>query len=159
MNKKLIALGLLGISSIGLLTGCGVKNTPKEETGIVTEKPSEAKKEKPSVTVDQIELVDFQMKEEYGSQYMEAKFKNNSDKNIVGITFIYDIGGEKSYLATYDTLLPGDISVVEETNAPASGNPDDVKLLSVEIDVKNDDQTVTYIEYDAKLDTYEVYTN
>ena len=176
-NKKikLLTLSALAVMSIGMLSGCSMKN---ENTGANTEVVQESTSEKPSaekpststtnknskvpVTLEQIELVDFELVKEtiYDNNYLtlQTKFKNNSNKNIAGISLTYNVGGVKEYLSTYDTLLPGETSLLEYTSCDNSeATADDITLLKAEIEVINEDGSTTYIEYDAKLNTYTTY--
>lgn len=109
------------------------------------------------VKVEDIEVLDFTIKEpnSIGTVYMEGKFKNNSDKPLSYICFEYKIGDEITYLATYETLLPGETSVTVDSFGPESRNPEDVKLVSVSYTIEDD--SPIDVMYDAKLNKYESY--
>lgn len=165
MKKKFLVLLIVSMISVGLLVGCGSSNTnqtssnnnqKQSEQQTDQQDQDDTKKETPKVTIKDIQLVDFKIRkpDSIGNIYMETKFKNNSNQNIKGIEYTYDVNGEKTYLSTYDTLRPGDTSTLEECFGPKSGKKDDAKLLKAEFTVVNKDDSNTYIEYDAKLGTY-----
>lgn len=165
MKKKFLVLLIVSMISVGLLVGCGSSNTnqtssnnnqKQSEQQTDQQDQDDTKKETPKVTIKDIQLVDFKIRkpDSIGNIYMETKFKNNSNQNIKGIEYTYDVNGEKTYLSTYDTLRPGDTSTLEECFGPKSGKKDDAKLLKAEFTVVNKDGSNTYIEYDAKLGTY-----
>ena len=158
-NKKFIAMGLMTATFLSMLTGCGQRNGEVNESEKPKVEESTSKKQGTTpVKVSEIELVDFVLTSEdsYGDCELKAKFKNNSNENITSITYTYEMNGEKVYLSTYETLLPGDISTLESTYVQG-GNPDDLKLLSVNIEVVKEDGTEISIEYDAKLDKYRMF--
>ncbi len=172
MKKSLL---ILLITSSLFIVGCSSKSTEtkptetnkvnqevtqeiKEEAQEIEEEAKEeAQEDKIKVKVNEIKLVDFKIKkpDSIGTIYMETKFKNNSKENIKGITYIYEIDGERMYLSNYDTLKPGDTSTISDTFGPKSGKKEDMKLLAVSITVINKDGSQTFIDYDAVLDFYE----
>ncbi|MBM7833181.1 hypothetical protein [Clostridium sardiniense] len=162
MKKKLLSLVIISIICIGVLQGCGeTKSNKKASNNTEQTKSQEIEKEqsqsnKPKVTINDIELVGFKVRkpDSSGDIYMETKFKNNSNQNILSIEYVYEVNGEKSYLFTYGKLKPGDVSDVVKSPGPKSLNVFDAKLLSAQITVENKGEENTYIEYDAKLDTY-----
>lgn len=92
-----------------------------------------------------------------GTVYMEATYKNNSNKNIVGyqITVLLKDTNEKTYLSNFDTILPGETSPKFETFGPKTRNKEDMLLLKYDITILNDDGEKTYLTYDTKLKNYE----
>lgn len=169
MKKKILSLFMLSIITISSFTGCVklIKNSEDQTKQSVTEtnkkedmdKKTIDKDNKSPVKISDIELIDFKVREadSIGTIYMEAKFKNNSNQTIIGLDFTYEVDGEKTYLTSYDTLLPGDTSTLSDTFGPISGKQEDAKFLKAQITIMNDDNTETYIEYDPKLNIYKQY--
>lgn len=161
IRNKLIYITTIMLATFSLFVGCSktsVKNT-SQNTPIINNteiKESNTKEKLPPVLIENIELLDFNIKppNSISTIYMEGKFKNNSDKNITHIQYTYKFDGEKHYLTTYDTLLPGDTSSIVETFAPISGNPEDMELLQIKITSLDENNKEVYIYYDTKLKTY-----
>lgn len=110
------------------------------------------------VTLEDIEMVGFKClpPNSIGTIYMETKFKNNSDKILEAIQYVYVFDDKKHYLSCYDTLLPGETSTKVDTFGPESKNLDDIQLLEVSFTVKEDGKSI-YVDYDAKLKEYSWY--
>lgn len=110
------------------------------------------------ITIDQIELINKKCyKDSIDTYWMEAKFKNNSDKTITYINYEYEVDGETNYLTSSNTLKPGKTSTKAETFGPKSKKFDDAKLLKADITYKKDNGDDGYIEYDAELEEYSWY--
>lgn len=159
MKKRFIGFLMVMILSVGVFIGCGSQNLDETVNSIqksTVEKSTEVDKNKIKVTIDDIELVDLKVTKPnlVHSVYMETKFKNKSDATIKGITYIYEIDGEKNFLSNFDTILPGEVSTLSKCFGPKSGNKDDAKLLMAEITVINKNGSKTYIEYDNKSGQY-----
>lgn len=92
-----------------------------------------------------------------GTRYMEATFTNNTDYAVTEyvVTFLLKDKNEKTYLTTYDTVMPGETSVKMETFAPDSGKEEDMELLRYEIMLQDKEGKEYYVEYDVKLDKYD----
>ena len=118
--------------------------------------PDEALSKAIPITIDQIELVDFKClpPNSIGTVYMQTQFKNNSTKTITSISYKYQFENDTHYLTCYDTLLPGDVSAVEDTFGPNSGNIADAQLLKVSLSLRNEDGSTTYVDYDSKTKEY-----
>lgn len=165
MNKRKIALAMLGVTILGAFTGCAEKDavTPDVDTEVSQEKDkndsktNQGKTKESPVKVEDIELVDFSIEDDgYGEYELKTKFKNNSKETLVYVEYVYSINDEKINITTYDTLLPDDVSTfeyryLEEYNK----DEDELKLLQVNFDISKGDKT-TYVSYDAKLDKYTV---
>jgi len=89
---------------------------------------------------------------------MEATFTNNSDFTVTGysLTILLKEENEKTYLGTYDTIMPGETSSKFESFAPESGKEEDMELLRYELNIQDEDGTEYLVEYDVKLEKYEV---
>lgn len=114
---------------------------------------------KSPVVVSDIEFVNPQIldPDSIGSRYFKTQLKNNSKSIITSASFEYELdNGEVAYLSSYDTLLPGDTSSNTECFAPTTGNKDDMKLKTVSITVLDENKKEIYIDYDVKLDKYDV---
>ncbi len=113
------------------------------------------------ITIEQLPIaITIKNPDSIGTVYMDATYKNNSQKNIVGFTatvLLKDIN-ETTYLSSYDTVLPGETSPNFNTFGPETLNKDDIQILEYEITIANADGSETYITYDCKLKTYDIYT-
>lgn len=128
-----------------------------EDSITIKNKTDESMSNAIPITVDDIVLMDKKCyTDSIGTHYMEAKFKNKSDKIIKSITYTYNVDGEKNYLSSYDTLKPGDISTKSDTFGPTSNKFDDAELLETEISYYENDE-LRFIDYDAKLSKYSWY--
>ncbi|MDR0459413.1 MAG: hypothetical protein LBG68_02970 [Coriobacteriales bacterium] len=88
--------------------------------------------------------------------YTFFTFTNNSPYPIIwlSISALLKDTNTTEYYATDYTVLPGETSTTFHSYGPNSGNPDDIKLLSIEYTVYvGNDQVVEY-EYDYKLNNY-----
>jgi len=61
---------------------------------------------------------------------------------------------EKTYLSTYDTVLPGETSPKFVTFAPDTGKKEDMEYLMYEIIVAKEDGTTVHLTYDVKTEKY-----
>lgn len=158
--KKALSLIIVSTIIITTLMGCGKEESNSNNSGkLAAEQPTSVAKEKEKTTpikIEEIELVDFVLsQDEYGDEYiLQTKFKNNSSVTITSLSYTYEMAGEKVYLTSSDTLLPGDVSTIEETYV-ADGNVENLNLLQVDIDVASDNEDI-YITYNKKLDRYTV---
>lgn len=171
--KKLIILFVCGIILVSLV-GCNSNeneirdennNTAVEskaedkidkETNIA-DKQSETKKNNPIVTIEELPVqVTILEPNSIGTRYMEATYTNNSKYTIQGlnITILLKDKNEKTYLSTYDTVLPGETSPKFETFAPETGKVQDYEYLVYEITVAKEDGTIVHLSYDVKTDKY-----
>lgn len=185
MKKNILSLVITFIISIGVLSGCGetqashkgsnnIKQTEKQESNnekkdegqtnnkedsreSKDQKNKEDKSNSIKVTIKDIELIGFKVRktDASGDTYMEAKFKNNSNQNILSIEYEYEVNGERLYLLTYNKLNAGATSELVEAPSKKTFNISDAKFLGANIVVENKGKENTYIKYDAKLDTYE----
>lgn len=177
MKNKFIIPAVIGIVCliIGFFIGdsTAIKRVNKEFANMTKavstdEKTKEATKEEqkdegqqkdvPPVTLEEIPYnITMLEPNSIGARYMEMTYTNNSKVPIKGINMtvlLKDIN-EKTYLSNYDTIMPGETSPVFESFAPKSGDQKDIEILKIEITTVNDDGSNTYIDYDAKLKTYE----
>ena len=113
------------------------------------------------ITIEQLPIdITIKNPDSIGNVYMDAMYKNNSQKNIVGFTatVLLKDTNEKTYLSNYDTVLPGETSPNFNTFGPKTLNKDDIQFLEYEITIANADGSETYISYDCKLKTYDINT-
>lgn len=111
------------------------------------------------VSIKDIEFVDAKILEpdSIGQRYYEARFKNNSKVPITSVSIELELdNGEVAYLTSHDTLLPGDTSSKTECFAPSTGNEEDMKAKKISIISLNKDNKEVYIDYDVKLDKYDI---
>lgn len=94
-----------------------------------------------------------------GTIYLEATYTNNSDYAITSVKYVYlcKDTNEKNYLSNYDTVLPGETSPKFDTFGPESGKKSDIEFLTCDITFIDKTGDKVYIEYDYKLDSYEMY--
>ncbi|MBN1070510.1 hypothetical protein DVV81_04895 [Clostridium botulinum] len=160
MKKKIISALLCGLVVFSFM-GCGSNSTQSntsKENPVKTEveKPKEEKKQ-PPVTIEQLPLnITIGQPDSIGNVYMNATYTNNSEKNITGfnLNVLLKDSNEKTYLSTYDTVLPGEASPAFNSFGPKTLNMDDIEILKYEITITNADGSKTYLNYDNKLKQY-----
>lgn len=133
----------------------GQVNAPEDDS---LQEEDTAKNDGPRITVDQLPYeITILEPDSIGTRYMEATFTNNSEYPVTGytLTILLKDKEEKTYLSTYDTVLPGETSPKFETFAPESGKEEDLEILKVEI-VGADGDEDFWIDYDVKLDKYDL---
>lgn len=116
------------------------------------------KNDEPRITVDQLSYeITILEPDSIGNRYMEATFTNNSEYPVTGytLTILLKDEEEKTYLSTYDTVLPGETSPKFETFAPESGKEEDMEILKFEI-TGVDGEEDFWIDYDVKLNKYDL---
>ncbi len=64
--------------------------------------------------------------------------------------------GEAVFLSSNDTLLSGDTSSIVECFAPATGKEENMKAKKISIVALNEAKKEIYIDYDIKLNKYDV---
>ncbi len=91
-------------------------------------------------------------------RYMEATFTNNSDYVVTEYSLIILLKDEndKTYLTSYDTVLPGEVSPKFDSFGPKSGKKEDIEVLTYDLTIQDENGIEYYIYYDVKLDKYEV---
>lgn len=155
MKKLLMAImaGTLLLSLVGCGANENVDNNSQSNVNVQAEE-----KEQPPVTLEELPMnVTILEPDSIGNRYMEATFTNNSKYAIKGfnVTVLLKDKNEKTYLGTYDTVIPGETSPKFESFAPATGNAEDVEYLQYEITVVDENGEEIYLSYDVKLKTYE----
>lgn len=160
MMKKLLMAIIAGTLLLSLV-GCGgnkkVDNNSQNNVNVQVEEKNE-EKEQPPVMIDELPMnVTILEPDSIGNRYMEATFTNNSKYAIKGfnVTVLLKDKNEKTYLGTYDTVMPGETSPKFESFAPATGNSEDIEYLQYEITVIDENGEEIYLTYDVKLKTYE----
>lgn len=117
-------------------------------------------KQKPPVTADQID-VNFTIlpPDSIGTVWAEATYTNNSQYPIsyIKIRVLLKDTNTITYFTGVDTVKPGETSPVFEAFGPESQNDSDIEITQYTIKVHLDDGETVYVDYDAKLRTYEVY--
>ena len=114
----------------------------------------------PTLTIEKLPIdITINNPDSIGNVYMDATYKNNSQKNIIGFTatILLKDTNEKAYLSNYDTVLPGEMSPNFNTFGPETLNKDDIQFLEYEIIIANADGSKTYLTYNCKLKTYTQY--
>lgn len=93
-----------------------------------------------------------------GTVWMEATYTNNSNYAITDLTFKYlcKDTNETHYLSMSDTVLPGETSPKVDAFGPESGKESDIELLTCRMIVIDNNEEM-FINYDYKLDSYELY--
>lgn len=147
----------LPVRAIGEALGVNIGWIDATRTVVIGE---EEEQEQPPLTIEDLP-VDFTIKNPdlIGNVYMDATYKNNSDKNIVGfnVTVLLKDSNETTYLCSSDTVLPGETSPNFETFGPKTLNRNDIQFTKYNITIANDDGSKTYLIYDPKLDQYDWY--
>lgn len=161
--KKFICLLLTAII-LFCLSACGLNKKDENEIEVIPEEISEVPEKKPNkiskepiVKIEELPLeVKILEPDSIGTRYMEASYKNQSEYTIKGlsITVLLKDKNEKTYLAVYDSVLPGETSAKFETFAPETGKSEDYEFLTYEITVEKDEYTTIHIIYDVKTQEY-----
>lgn len=161
--KKIISLLLTAIILLNL-SACSSNKKNKNETETVPEEVKEVTENKPDKSskdpIVKIEELPLEVKilepDSIGTRYMEATYKNDSKYPIKGlsITVLLNDKNEKTYLAVYDSVLPGETSPKFETFAPETGKSEDYEFLTYEITVAKDEYNTVHIIYDVKTQEY-----
>jgi len=109
------------------------------------------------VTIDQIPLdIKILKPDSIGNVYMEATYKNNTGLPILSYsaTILLKDKNEKTYLSSYDTVLPGETSPKFSTFGPSTQNKSDIEILETEIRLDLGNGKYLVVEYDHKLKRY-----
>lgn len=171
MQRKCISIMLMVIVFMFLVVGCG-SDTISEDASTNTngelnmekstddEEVEDSKADKEAlITVEELPYeITMLEPDSSGTRYMEATFTNNSNYIVTGysLTILLKEENEKTYLSIYDTVKPGETSPKFETFAPESGEEDDIEVLEYELTIQGEDGTEYFVNYDVKLDKYEV---
>ena len=171
MQKKCISIILMVTVFMFLVVGCGGGATSDEESighkeqlnmdkSTDDEKVEDSKADKEVlITVEELPYeITMLEPDSLGTRYMEATFTNNSNYIVTGysLTVLLKDENEKTYLSVYDTVKPGETSPKFESFAPESGEEDDMEVLEYELTIQGEDGTEYFVNYDVKLDKYEV---
>lgn len=125
----------------------------------VLETKYEENKEVSPVAVKEIEFVNPTVldPDSIGNVYFKTQFKNNSKLPITSVSIEFELdNGETTYLTSFDTLLPGDTSSNAECFGPSTGNLEDMKAKTISIVALNEDKKDVYIDYNIKLNKYDI---
>lgn len=120
---------------------------------------SEPKKEEPIVKISEIDIrYTILPPNSIGTVWMEGTYTNNSKYaiNAFSVTVLLKDTNEKVYLSCYDTVLPGETSPIFDTFGPATQSPDDVEFLECNLRVIDETGDSKFIDYDYKLNSYEL---
>lgn len=130
--------------------------TTVEETTTTT---TEEEKKAP-ITLEELEfnLETDQAADSLGQYYSRLSFTNNSDYPITMFSMdaILKDSNEKTYYGGMDTVLPGETSANMLGSGPATGNKDDIQILSMSIMFNDEDGNEHMLSYDFKLDQYKI---
>lgn len=133
-----------------------------QETQTASIDDKKAKKEE--ITLDQIpyEIVILEPNS-IGMVYMEATYKNNTKLPILSYdaTVLLKDKNEKTYLTTFDTVMPGETSPKFETFGPETQDKKDIEILETEVRLDLGNGKYLLVHYDHKLNryTYNEYNN
>ncbi|WP_346869712.1 hypothetical protein [Clostridium sp. UBA5119] len=157
--KKFLSILLSGLVVLGLV-GCSSSTASKSDNPPVEvkEEAKEPKKELPPVTIEELPMnLKILEPDSIGERYMEATFTNNSKYAIKGfnVTILLKGKNEKTFISSYDTVMPGETSPKFESLAPETGKAEDIEYLTYDITVVDDKGTEIYLSYDVKLKKYE----
>lgn len=169
--KKILLIVVLILSVV--VTGCSdgkgkIEDKPGTETSKTdTGKNEGQKQESEENKADELPIHPDDVKadikildpDSIGSVYLEATFTNNTEYPIVGYnaTVLNKDTNEKSYLSTYDTVMPGEKSPTFEAFGPKTQKEEDYEILKLEIVAKLDNGNELHVDYDFKLETAEWY--
>lgn len=159
MRKLLITIisGLLALSLVGCGSTKKVENAEESKPDVKVEEKKKKEKDQPPVTLEELPMnITILEPDSIGTRYMEATFTNNSKYAIKGfsVTILLKDKNEKTYLATYDTVMSGETSPKFETFGPDTGSSDDLEYLEYQITVVDENGKEIHLTYDAKLKTY-----
>ena len=122
-------------------------------TASINDKAVEAGK----VIINQVPLnIKILEPDSIGTVYMEATYKNNTGLPILSYratVLLKDIN-EKTYLLSYDTVLPDETSPKFSTFGPSTQNKGDIEILETEIRLDLGNGKYLVVEYDHKLKRY-----
>lgn len=163
MKKKIILT--FALATTIALAGCS-GGSPEEDKGTEqtqgnqkVEKEEDSKKDELPIKLKEIpyEIVEMKEPDSIGNVYMVAEYTNNTEYPITGFNMTVNLkdSNEKTYLMTYDTVMPGETSSRFEAGGPATGSHDDYEVVKIEITAQKSDDTEIMIEYDLKLDKYQ----
>lgn len=90
--------------------------------------------------------------------YMEATYTNNSSYTIksFSLAVLLKDKNDKTYLSCYDTVLPGDTSPKFDAFGPDTQLQSDIEFLECRLRIVDENGDDIFIDYDYKLDTYDV---
>ena len=161
MKKKLTVL--LALVMVFSLTACGGNNEKELKEDVKTEEKTETKdnKEKSNVlaTIDDFKIdVVVEEPDSLGSVYAKMTLTNNTEYPLLSyeVTALRKDNNEKTYFATYDTVMPGETSPNFETMVAENNNPGDYEIIAYEYSLKSGDKKIV-INYDVKLDKYTTF--
>lgn len=108
----------------------------------------------PPLNLDEIDYdVTIRKPDSIGTVYMDATYTNNTKYPVTGfsMTVLLKDKNEKTYLSTYDTVMPGETSPKFNCFGPETQDPDDYVILTLEVDARKEDGKKLSVEYDFKL--------
>lgn len=152
---------LLGLSACGFIKDDNREVKPQEiiheEVKNETISGENRTVKHPLVKIEELPIqVQILDPDSIGTRYLEAVYKNDSKYIIKGlsITVLLKDKNERTYLAIYDNVLPGDTSPKFETFAPESGKLEDCEFLIYEITVEKSEGNMVHIKYDVNGNEY-----
>lgn len=138
-------------SSVSASSTVESQSSSQESSVTPSSQPSE---DEPPINLDDIVLEKWLLEpNSLGTVYMAAKYTNNTDTPIVGVSFKVHLkdSNKTTFLDNYDTVLPGETSPDFECFGPSTGNMEDAEIISCEFTLQDYDGTKTYIDFDNKL--------
>jgi hypothetical protein len=152
--KKAVLVVLL-FTAVLAITACGGNSLIVDEQDPVVKNGN-----MPPISIEDVPLsILIDPPDVIGNIYMNATYTNNSNYPITGydVVVLLKDENEKAYLASYDTVLPGETSPIFNTFGPMSQNVADIEILAYTIIFRDENNETIYIEYDTKLDEYQWY--
>ena len=88
-----------------------------------------------------------------GTVYIDATYNNKSEYPITAysLTILLKDKNEKTYLSSYDTVLPGETSPKFDSFGPKTRDINDIEKLELSITARTENNKKLYIDYDFKL--------
>lgn len=110
------------------------------------------------IEINDIEFVGLEITspDSIGKRYLKTRVKNNSNLPISSLRIELSVGDkETTYIASNKIINPGKTSDYIKCFAPKSGKISDIEAKNMTIKV-NKDGKMLFIDYDNKLDSYNV---
>lgn len=151
--KKLITIFFNSFLLLVILTGCTNSSQSIDKKISINNNV-----ENSPIEVDDIEFVGLEISQpdSIGKRYIKTKVKNNSDLPITSIRVELKIGDkETTYIASNKKINPKETSEYIKCFGPKSGNLNDIEAQNINIKA-NKDGKIVFIDYNTKLDEYNV---
>ncbi|WP_297520810.1 hypothetical protein [uncultured Clostridium sp.] len=94
-----------------------------------------------------LKFIESKIVENEDIRVVSTRIKNESDKKIAGLKYIYKIGGQVVQLKTSDILEPGAISNVVDVKVKGNTNLQKSELLRVEVKFVDNKDMISNLEF------------